>query len=175
MYLVDQHAAHERVLYEKWMSEREMIFAAQNLLEPLPIELSPVHWAVYESERENLERAGFRIEPFGGNTILLRAAPTLLQKREPRATLLEILDLTDEGGSPIRAVELTAAQAEARLIMSICKGAAIKGGQVMALEEMRALMRDLEKCNSPRTCPHGRPTMIQLNLQTLQKEFGRLG
>jgi len=175
LYLVDQHAAHERVLYEKWMSEREMIFAAQNLLEPLPVELSPVPWAVYESERENLERAGFRIEPFGGNTILLRAAPTLLQKREPRAALLEILDLTDEGGNPIHAVEFTAAQAEARLIMSICKGAAIKGGQVMALEEMRALMRDLEKTTSPRTCPHGRPTMIQLNLTTLQKEFGRLG
>lgn len=169
LYLVDQHAAHERVLYEKWLSEREMIFAAQNLLEPQAVELSPAHWAVYESERENLERAGFRIEPFGDNTILLRATPTLLQKREPRAALREILDLTDEGGNPIQA------QAEARLIMSICKGAAIKGGQVMALDEMRALIRDLEKCNSPRTCPHGRPTMLQLNLMALQKEFGRLG
>lgn len=169
LYLVDQHAAHERVLYEKWMTEREMIFAAQNLLEPLPVELSPAQWAVYESERENLERAGFQLEPFGGNTILLRAIPTLLQKREPRAALLEILDLTDEGGNPIQA------QTEARLIMSICKGAAIKGGQVMALDEMRALIRDLEKCDSPRTCPHGRPTMLQLNLMALQKEFGRLG
>ncbi|MBI4670469.1 MAG: DNA mismatch repair endonuclease MutL [Chloroflexi bacterium] len=169
LYLVDQHAAHERVLYEKWMTEREMVFAAQNLLEPLPVELSPAHWAVYESERENFARAGFQLEPFGGNTLLLRALPTLLKKREPRAALLEILDLTDEGGNPIQA------QAEARLIMSICKGAAIKGGQVMALEEMRALIRDLEKTTSPRTCPHGRPTMIQLNLTTLQKEFGRLG
>lgn len=175
LYLVDQHAAHERVLYEKWMSERETVFAAQNLLEPLPVELSPAHWAVYESERENLERAGFQLEPFGGSTLLLRAIPTLLKKREPRAALLEILDLTDEGGNPIHAVEFTAAQAEARLIMSICKGAAVKGGQVMALEEMRALIRDLEKTASPRTCPHGRPTMIQLNLTTLQKEFGRLG
>jgi len=170
LYLVDQHAAHERVLYEKWMTEREMIFAAQNLLEPLPVELSPAQWAVYESERENLERAGFQLEPFGGNTILLRAIPTLLQKREPRAALLEILDLTDEGGNPP-----IQAQTEARLIMSICKGAAIKGGQVMALDEMRALIRDLEKCDSPRTCPHGRPTMLQLNLMALQKEFGRLG
>ncbi len=169
LYLVDQHAAHERVLYEKWMREREQNFAAQDLLEPLPLELPPAQFATYESERENLERAGFRLEPFGGNTILLRAVPTLLQKREPRAALVEILDLTDEGGNPIQA------EAEARLIMSVCKGAAIKGGQTMTLEEMRALMRDLEKCVLPRTCPHGRPTMIQLNLQTLQKEFGRLG
>lgn len=169
LYLVDQHAAHERVLYEKWMQEREMIFAAQELLEPQSVELSPAHWAVYESERENLERAGFRIEPFGGQTILLRAMPTLLQKREPRAALLEVLDLTDEGGNPIQA------EAEARLIMSICKGAAIKGGQVMSLEEMRALICDLEKTTSPRTCPHGRPTMIQMNVAMLEREFGRRG
>lgn len=169
LYLIDQHAAHERVLYEKWMSEREMTFAAQELLEPLPLELSPAHWAVYESECENLERAGFRLESFGGQTILLRALPTLLRKREPRAALIEVLDLTDEGGNPIQA------EAEARLIMSICKGAAVKGGQVMALEEMRALMRDLEHTASPRTCPHGRPTMIQLNLGALEREFGRRG
>jgi DNA mismatch repair protein MutL len=169
LYLVDQHAAHERVLYEKWMNGRETTFAAQELLEPLPLELSPAQWMVYESERENLERAGFRIEPFGGQTILLRALPTLLRKREPRAALIEILDLTDEGGNPIQA------EAEARLIMSICKGAAIKGGQVMVLEEMRGLIRDLEKTTSPRTCPHGRPTMIQLNLGALEREFGRRG
>jgi DNA mismatch repair protein MutL len=169
LYLVDQHAAHERVLYEKWMSDRETTFAAQELLEPQPLELSPAQWAVYESERENLERAGFRIEPFGGQTILLRALPTVLRKREPRAALIEILDLTDEGGNPIQA------EAEARLIMSICKGAAVKGGQVMALEEMRGLIRDLEKTTSPRTCPHGRPTMIQLNLGALEREFGRRG
>lgn len=169
LYLVDQHAAHERVLYEKWMSERETATAVQELLEPLTLELAPMHWAVYEAERENLERAGFRIEPFGGQTILVRAIPALLKRQEPRKAFLEILDLTDEGGRPIEAA------AEARLVMSICKGAAIKGGQVMSADEMRALIRDLEKCASPRTCPHGRPTMIQLNLNAIQRDFGRLG
>jgi DNA mismatch repair protein MutL len=169
LYLVDQHAAHERVLYEKWLSERDLTFATQELLEPVPVELAPVHWAVYEAEQLNLECAGFRLEAFGGQTVLLRAIPTLLKRRDPRTALLEILDLTDEGGNPIQAA------AEARLIMSICKGAAIKGGQVMALEEMRVLMRDLERTSSPRTCPHGRPTMIQLNLGTLEREFGRRG
>lgn len=169
LYLIDQHAAHERVLYEKWMSEREISSAVQALLEPTAVELSAMHWAVYESERENLERAGFRIEPFGGQTVLVRAIPALLKKQEPRQVFVEILDMTDEGGNPIQAA------AEARLIMSICKGAAIKGGQTMSLEEMRALMRDLEKCASPRTCPHGRPTMIQMNVAMLEREFGRRG
>ncbi len=169
LYLVDQHAAHERVLYEKWMSEREISTANQVLLEPMTVELSPAHFAVYENERENLERAGFQIEPFGELTLLVRAVPALLKNKEPRKTFLEILDMTDEGGNPIQA------EAEARLIMSICKGAAIKGGQVMALEEMRALIRDLEKCVSPRTCPHGRPTMILMNVGMLEREFGRRG
>lgn len=169
LYLVDQHAAHERVLYEKWMTEREVSTATQELLEPMPMELSAVHWAVWETEREDLERAGFRIEPFGGQTILVRAIPAILKNKEPRKTFLEILDMTDEGGYPIQAA------AEARLIMSICKGAAIKGGQVMSLEEMRALMRDLERCVAPRTCPHGRPTMIQMNTAMLEREFGRRG
>lgn len=169
LYLVDQHAAHERVLYEKWMSEREVSTANQELLEPLTMELSAMHWAVLDGERENLERAGFKIEPFGGQTILLRAIPAILRNKEPRKTFLEILDMTDEGGNPIQAA------AEARLIMSICKGAAIKGGQVMSLDEMRALMRDLEKCAAPNTCPHGRPTMIQMNVGMLEREFGRRG
>ncbi len=169
MYLVDQHAAHERVLYEKWQNEREPIHAAQELLEPLPLELSPMHFAVFEAERGNLERAGFQIEPFGGQTILVRAVPSVLKQREPRAALLEILDMTDEGGNPLQA------QDNARVVMSICKSAAIKGGQVMSLEEMRALIRNLEKTTSPRTCPHGRPTMIQLNLSLLEREFGRRG
>lgn len=169
LYLIDQHAAHERVLYEKWMSERAMSTATQELLEPVTTELSGANWANFEAERENLERAGFRIEPFGGQTILVRGIPAILKNHDLRKTFLEILDMTDEGGNPIQA------QAEARLVMSICKGAAIKGGQIMSLEEMRALIRDLEKCSSPRTCPHGRPTMIQMNVAMLEREFGRRG
>lgn len=169
LYLVDQHAAHERVLYEKWMTEREIYAAAQEMLEPAALELSDAQWATYLSERVSLEQAGFHIEPFGGQTILIRGIPALLKNMEPRKTLVEILDMTDEGGNPIRA------ESEARLTMSICKGAAIKGGQIMSLEEMRALMRDLEKTQAPRTCPHGRPTMIAMNVAMLEREFGRRG
>lgn len=169
MYLVDQHAAHERVLYENWQNIHSSGSFAQELLEPIPVNLSPTHLAIYEQERVILEQAGFRTDPFGGQTILLRAVPSVLKNRDPQTAFLEILDATDEGGAPL--VE----DAEARVVKTICKSAAIKGGQVLALEEMRALIRDLEKSRAPRTCPHGRPTMIQLDLAKLEREFGRRG
>lgn len=169
LYLIDQHAAHERVLYEQMRTPTPAVSVMQELLQPMPIELSPFQLATFREEQANLERAGFRVEPFGGQTLLLRAVPTVLKDRDPRVALVEILDMTDEGGHPLQA------QAEARLILSICKSAAIKGGQAMSLDEMRALIRDLEKTAAPRTCPHGRPTMIQLNLTMLAREFGRLG
>jgi DNA mismatch repair protein MutL len=114
-------------------------------------------------------RAGYHIDDFGGQTVLVRAVPDALKDREPRTALAQVMDQTDEGGAPLEA------DAESRVIMTICKSAAVKGGQVLSLEEMRALIRELEKTSSPRTCPHGRPTMIQLNLATLEREFGRRG
>lgn len=169
MYLVDQHAAHERVLYDNWAAASNRDNASQELLQPVTLNLDPTHWAIYEQEQAVLERAGFRIEPFGGQSVLLRAVPGALKHRDPRTALLEIFDATDEGGAPLRE------DAEARVIKTVCKSAAIKGGQVLSLEEMRALLRDLERSASPRTCPHGRPTMIQLNLAQVEREFGRRG
>lgn len=170
LYLVDQHAAHERILYEQFTAaQAAMRSPSQALLEPLALELSPAQLGVYEASKVLLERVGFRLEAFGGQTVMLRAVPNVLKNREPRAALIEVLDEMIEGAAPM------AQNAEARLITSVCKSAAIKGGQAMSLEEMRALVRDLEKTNSPRTCPHGRPTMIQLDLRLLEREFGRRG
>jgi DNA mismatch repair protein MutL len=177
LYLVDQHAAHERVLYEQFTAAHtaqtsgtpHVSRGAQELLEPLAVSLSPAQWAVYVPERAQFEHVGFRLEEFGGQTVMLRAIPSVIKNREPRALFVEVLDELIEGEAPL------AQDAEARLITSICKGAAVKGGQILTLEEMRALVRDLEKTTSPRTCPHGRPTMIQLNLNQLEREFGRRG
>lgn len=173
LYLVDQHAAHERVLYEQWMARRVGGQAtgslAQELLEPVIVELSPLQWAVWEEQREWLHNAGFRIEPFGGQTVLVRAVPDILSRRDPRTALVQVLDQTDEGGAPLEQ------EGEARLILTICKSAAVKGGQILSLEEMRALIRDLERTSAPRTCPHGRPTMVRLDLAALAREFGRRG
>lgn len=178
LYLIDQHSAHERVLYEQLRAERAgASVGTQELLDPASIQLTPTQSATFEANRDSLAAYGFRIEPFGGDTVLLRAIPTSLasplskggMKGDPRATLIAILDEMD-GASGEEPLEKTA---DARLITSICKSIAVKGGQVLALEEMRELIRRLEDTSSPRTCPHGRPTAIQLNLGMLEREFGR--
>ena len=114
-----------------------------------------------------LASVGFRVEPFGTQTILLRAVPALMKASDPRAALIAIVDELEQGEDPLEK------SAEARLIASVCKSIAVKGGQVLSLEEMRELVRRLEQTTAPRTCPHGRPTMIQLNIAQLAREFGR--
>ncbi len=171
MYLVDQHSAHERVLYEQFMAEHAAkLSPSQELLEPVTINLSPAQWGICTDQHAALEHVGFRIESFGGQTVMLRALPAVCKNRDPRKVLSEVLDEMGENGAAPMAQD-----SEARLITSICKSAAVKGGQILSLDEMRTLIRDLEKTTSPRTCPHGRPTMIQLNLGQLEKEFGRRG
>lgn len=170
LYLVDQHAAHERVLYDQFQAKvAGHISVSQALLEPLTLDLGPAQWASLQQHQGLLEQVGFDFEPFGGQTLIVRSIPGILKNREPRAALVEILDEVSEGKSPLEK------DTEARLITAICKGAAIKGGQLLSLDEMRALIRDLENTSSPRTCPHGRPTMVQLNMGQLEREFGRRG
>ena len=90
-----------------------------------------------------------------------------MKKSDPRDALVRIIDELEQGEEPLEK------SAEARLISSVCKSIAVKGGQVLSLEEMRELVRRLEQTTAPRTCPHGRPTMIQLNIGQLEREFGR--
>ena len=158
------------MLFEQFSAAHEaMQSASQVLLEPLALTLSPAQWAVYDERRELLEHVGFRLEAFGGQAVMLRAIPSVMKDRDPREGVIEVLDELIEGAAPM------AQDTESRLITSICKSAAIKGGHTLSLEEMRSLVRDLEKSRAPRTCPHGRPTMIQLNLGMLEREFGRRG
>jgi DNA mismatch repair protein MutL len=89
------------------------------------------------------------------------------RKSDPRVALAQIIDEMEQGETPLEK------SAEARLIASVCKSIAVKGGQVLSLEEMRELVHRLELTTAPRTCPHGRPTVIQLNLGQLEREFGR--
>ena len=168
LYLIDQHAAHERVLYEQLSAEQVSAHPGmQELLDPAPVQLTLGQFALVQANRTDLESVGFRIEPFGGETVLVRAVPVLAKKGDPAATLVAILDEMERGEAPLEKT------ARARLITSICKSIAVKGGQVLSLEEMRELVRRLEQTVSPRTCPHGRPTVIQLNVGQLEREFGR--
>jgi DNA mismatch repair protein MutL len=168
LYLIDQHSAHERVLYEQLGAERaDSTIASQILIDPLTLQLTPAQHAVLEAKSEDLATVGFKFEAFGAQTVLLRAIPAVMKKGDPRAALISIIDEIEQGEEPLEKT------AEARLISSVCKSIAVKGGQVLSLEEMRELVRRLEMTANPRTCPHGRPTMIQLNVAQLEREFGR--
>ena len=167
LYLIDQHAAHERILYEQFMAQQEQV-TSQTLLEPMTLELTPAQAAIMEEQLHVLTRLGFTIEPFGGNTYLVRAVPAVLVGADLRQALIGIVDELAESRMPPLARER-----EKRVIASVCKQAAIKAGQVLSDEELRELIRQLEATAMPRTCPHGRPTMIHLSQAQLEREFGR--
>jgi len=170
MYLLDQHAAHERVLFEQLLAERQRAaVASQALLEPQPVELTAEAASLIREHLEPLTNLGFQVEPFGGATILVRALPAIIAETTPRQVLEDVAAALEMGDAPL---ESAVEEAVAR---QVCKQAAVKAGQVLAQAEMEELVRALEQCTSPRTCPHGRPTMIHLSVEQLAREFGRVG
>lgn len=169
LYLIDQHAAHERVLFERYMAQRQREIPSQALLNPVTVELSPDGARLLEEQLSVLSELGFAVEPFGPNTFVLRAMPTLLMGSDPAAALRAVIEDFEEDETPLEG------EIEAKVIARVCKGAAVKAGQVLSTEEQRALLRDLEASTAPRTCPHGRPTMIHLSVDLLERQFGRKG
>jgi DNA mismatch repair protein MutL len=170
LYLIDQHAAHERVLYEAFSLQRAAAHVvSQALLEPVAVEVPPEAAAVLQSQIETLTRLGFSIEPFGGSTFLVRSLPSVLGKVDPARAVRVVVEEFEEDETVLEA------EVEARLIARVCKRAAVKAGQVLAPGEQTELVRRLEQCASPRTCPHGRPTMIHLSVDMLERQFGRKG
>lgn len=169
LYLIDQHAAHERILYEKLTAQKaKAAVPRQQLLEPAIVELSPGHAAIVESELKVLTEVGFEIEHFGGTTYRLRAVPDMLGQSEPSQAFVDILAEMADGAIPL------AKETHEKIAITVCKRASVKGGQVLSQEEMRELVRQLEATTAPRTCPHGRPTMIHLSGSQLAREFGRI-
>lgn len=170
LYLIDQHAAHERILFEKLLAQRAAgKVEAQSLLEPTTVHLSLRQAEVLEQRLEALHRLGFVLEPFGGGSFRLRSVPVLLSDLAPEAALRAVVEDFEEDEAPLGEEE------EQRLAARVCKRAAVKSGQVLSLAEQTRLLRDLEACQSPRTCPHGRPTMIHLSVEALERQFGRRG
>ena len=170
LYLIDQHAAHERVLYEALMeASKKGEIESQNLLEPLTIEFTPNQAEILEDNLKVMTRLGFDIEPFGQRTYRLRSLPDLLTDVVPEQALRSVVEDFEEDETPLMS------ETEARLAARVCKRAAVKAGQVLSLAEQHQLLRDLEGCQSPRTCPHGRPTMIHLSVEALERQFGRRG
>lgn len=169
LYLIDQHAAHERVLFEKFMAQRGDFIPAQVLLQPVTVELPSSSTRVLIDQLTILSQLGFQVEPFGLNTFIIRAIPTLLQGMDPTSALMVLVEDFEEDESPLET------EIEAKVIARVCKRAAVRAGHVLSREEQENLLSDLEACDSPRTCPHGRPTMIHLSVDLLERQFGRRG
>jgi DNA mismatch repair protein MutL len=183
LYLIDQHSAHERVVYEQLLHQARTPAGeasspsaaplrpptppvAQFLLTPETVELNGAQAAWLQENGAALERFGFQLEPFGGRTWLLRAVPRTLAARGRARALGELIDGLIEreyGDGPL--------DDQAR--WAVACHSAVRAGDRMAPEEMAALIEQLERCDMRRTCPHGRPTMIHLSHAQLEREFGR--
>ena len=170
LYLVDQHAAHERVLFEKLMTQHAMKnIPSQSLLTPAVVTLPPQSSSLLITQLPLLRHFGFDVEEFGPNTFQVRAMPALFMGSDPSVALRALVEDFEEDEAPLQN------EIEAKLAARVCKRMAVKAGQALSSEEQRALLIDLEACDSPRTCPHGRPTMIHLSVDMLERQFGRRG
>ena len=167
--IVDQHAAHERLVYEKLKRQMaENGVTSQALLIPEIVELSAEDCARLLQATDDLARFGLRIEAFGGNAVAVRETPALLGEVDGRALVLDILDeLTDQGESG-----LVQSRLEAILSRVACHGS-VRSGRRMRAEEMNALLREMEATPYSGQCNHGRPTYVELNLSDIERLFGR--
>jgi DNA mismatch repair protein MutL len=168
LYLIDQHAAHERILYDRILTQwAQKAVEVQGLLQPITIEFSPREEEALRAGNQFLAEFGFTIEPFGNRSYVIRAMPALMA----RSNIIEMV--TDLLGTLASKEGLN--RLEEKIAESLACHGAIRAGQQLSDEEMRELMKQLEQTKQPRTCPHGRPTMIHLSARQLEKEFGRLG
>ncbi len=168
MYLIDQHAAHERILFEQFMAQwGENAMPSQQLVAGLAVQLTPAQATLLDDQLAVLTKLGFEIEPFGPNTFSVRAVPALLAKHDPEVALRNIVDELEREVTPMQQ------KIEDVVVKRVCKTAAVKAGQVLSQQEIEAMVRQLEACETPHTCPHGRPTLIHLSVSTLASQFGR--
>jgi len=170
LYLIDQHAAHERVLFDDLMASfRTASIPAQNLAVPLTLDLSPEKASVLTTQLPVFQELGFQVEEFGPNSFIIRAIPALFRQGDPKAAVLSVIQDFEEDETPMEA------EIEARIAGRVCKRMAVKAGQILSVPEQESLLEKLELSTSPRTCPHGRPTMIHLSAALLERQFGRTG
>lgn len=168
MYLVDQHAAHERILYEQYLDAFErQDKIAQHVLMGQTIDLAPDEARLIEEKLDILATVGFTLESFGPNTFMIRTVPAVLSDVDPAEAVVAILDDLIADNQPGQL------SIENKIIAQVCRRAAVKAGQILSIEQMQNLIRQLERARNPHTCPHGRPTMLHMSGEQLAREFGR--
>ena len=170
LYIIDQHAAHEKVLFEKFsrrLADRDV--RPLSLLVPLTLELTAAEAAQLEQKIELLAEMAIEVEQFGGTTFLIRSVPDIWEGLDIQSLLQELIDelLQEGGGQNPRAL------IEDKVIMKACKSA-IKANQWLSMPEMVALCDQLRELDNPFNCPHGRPIIIHMSNYDLEKQFKRV-
>lgn len=168
VWLVDQHAAHERILYEH-LVERQTELGQQLLLTPLPLELSPAERVTMEEELEEFVSFGYDIEPFGSDSYILRAVPAALSGMDAMRLVRSAL-----GEQERECRSSTVGEARGRIAARLACHAAIKINFELAMEKMQYLVTELWKARQPTVCPHGRPTTLRVGKEQVERNFGRI-
>jgi len=169
LVLMDQHAAHERILYEQMLRRLEQGDApSQRLLLPETVELSPRDAQFVREHLPSLARLGVGLNEFGERTFLLDALPPFVKVPDARRFVLELVDELVAAGQDVNSFRL----GEQTVAKTVCRHA-VKANDPLAGPELENLLNDLRNCAMPYTCPHGRPTLIEMNYRELEKKFGR--
>ena len=166
LYLVDQHAAHERILFDQ-ITERSASKTPQMqpLLQSCPIDLTPTQLGVIDSHQDILRSYGFEFDKFGEMTVLLRGIPSIVKPLDPVKSFIDLLDVV--------AFEGLMRKREDAVSASLACHSAVRAGMLLGQEEMISLLEQLHRTPNPHTCPHGRPTLIHFSNYQLEREFGR--
>ncbi len=170
MVLLDQHAAHERVLFEQMLKRLEQASQApsQRLLLPQTIELPPRDASFLREQLPALAKLGVGLSEFGERTFLLDALPPFVQASDPRRFVLDLVDELKSVGREINVLRL----GEHVVAKTVCRHA-VKAHDPLVGKELENLIEELRRCQMPYTCPHGRPTLLEMNYRELEKKFGR--
>ncbi len=170
LVLLDQHAAHERILFEQMLNRLEHggQAASQKLLLPETVELSARDSQFIREQLPALARLGVGLSEFGERTFLLDALPPFVKAQNPRQFVVELVDQLKAAGQEVNSLRL----GEHMVAKTVCRHA-VKANDPLAGRELEALIEDLRHCAMPYTCPHGRPTLIEMNFRELEKKFGR--
>ena len=166
LYLIDQHAAHERIRYEALRAQRaSQSVVTQELMEPLLVEVAPQQAALLEEHLPTLAAFGLEMAPFGGGSFLVRRLPAGLLPEDALTAIGEMLDAAAQGDEGF--------SWEDQALFSLACHSAVRAGKALSFDEMRDLVRQLERTSLPHTCPHGRPTLLHLSQTQLERQFGR--
>jgi DNA mismatch repair protein MutL len=170
LVLMDQHAAHERILFEQMLRRLEQEAApSQRLLLPATVELSARDAQFVQEHLDVLVRLGVGLSPFGERTFLLDALPPFVRVADARQFVVDLIDELVRSGRELNALRL----GEEAVAKTVCRHA-VKAHDPLDLPELEHLLADLRQCDMPYTCPHGRPTLIELPYRELERKFGRV-